>query len=129
MVLAGAGRAARCGLFFFLPSLGAALSGDWHGAPLNAAPVPAALCFLSTPPPPCPIAPLPLLPRRSFVQVPDTTAQTFRDLQAELLAAFGGAPGGASGQLLAPDDVRAALGAAPDADLQQLLLSAPGQPW
>lgn len=67
-------------------------------------------------------------PACSFVQVPATTAQTFQDLQAELVAAFGGASS-PRGQLLTPDDVRAALGAAPGADLQELLLRAPGGAW
>ncbi|KAL4428535.1 hypothetical protein ABPG75_002624 [Micractinium tetrahymenae] len=63
----------------------------------------------------------------SFIQVPDTTAQTFRDLQGELLSAFGNSSS-PHGQLLSPDDVRSALGASPGADLQQLLLRTPGQP-
>lgn len=66
----------------------------------------------------------------ALVQQPANSAQTFRDLQAELEAVFGA---GGGGQLATPDSVRAALGAPADADLQQLLLHAPGAaatcPW
>ncbi|PRW44370.1 hypothetical protein C2E21_6505 [Chlorella sorokiniana] len=57
----------------------------------------------------------------SFVQQPVNTAQTFRDLNAELASVFG-ADGG---QLLTPDGLRKELGAAEGADLTQLLLQSP----
>jgi hypothetical protein len=61
--------------------------------------------------------------------VPDPTPQLFTDLQAELAGAFGGSTAD-GGRLLTPDDVRAAAGAAAGADLQALLLFAPGtRPW
>jgi hypothetical protein len=63
----------------------------------------------------------------SFVQQPVNTAQTFRDLNAELASVFG-ADGG---QLLTPDGLRKELGAAEGADLTQLLLQSPpgSGPW
>lgn len=57
----------------------------------------------------------------NFVQQPVNTAQTFRDLNAELASVFG-ADGG---QLLTPDGLRKELGAAEGADLTQLLLQSP----
>lgn len=54
-----------------------------------------------------------------------STPQLFFDLQAELKAAFGGSTAD-GGILLTPDDVRAAVGAAPAADLQQILLTPAG---
>ncbi|KAI3428421.1 hypothetical protein D9Q98_007248 [Chlorella vulgaris] len=68
----------------------------------------------------------------SFVQPLQSTPQLFFDLQAELKAAFGGSTAD-GGILLTPDDVRAAVGAAPAADLQQILLTPAGGagscPW
>ncbi|KAL4858966.1 hypothetical protein ACK3TF_001332 [Chlorella vulgaris] len=68
----------------------------------------------------------------SFVQPLQSTPQLFSDLQAELKAAFGGSTAD-GGILLTPDDVRAAVGAAPAADLQQILLTPAGGagscPW
>jgi hypothetical protein len=65
--------------------------------------------------------PLPFPCWRSLAEPPPTSAQLFRDLQAELAAAFGG--GGADGRLLTPDDARAALGAPRGADLATLLVA------
>lgn len=61
------------------------------------------------------------------MQQPVNTAQTFRDLNAELASVFG-ADGG---QLLTPDGLRKELGAAEGADLTQLLLQSPpgSGPW
>lgn len=67
-------------------------------------------------------------PPRSFVQQAETTAQTFRDLNGELEAAFG--PGG-GGKLVTPDEMRQALGAADGAALAAALRQAPpgSGPW
>ncbi len=74
-----------------------------------------------------PAPPRHALPHRSFIQQPVNTAQTFRDLNAELASVFG-ADGG---QLLTPDGLRKELGAAEGADLTKLLLQAPpgSAPW
>lgn len=62
------------------------------------------------------------------MQQPETTAQTFRDLNAELEVAFG--PGG-GGKLVTPDQLRDTLGAADAAGLAAALRQAPpgSGPW
>lgn len=63
----------------------------------------------------------------AFVQPLANKAQTFRDLNAELAAAFGT---GAASRLLTPADVRSALGLPAGADLAAALRKPPGsRPW
>eukprot|EP00887_Chlorella_sp_A99_P005001 scaffold4.g5001.t1 len=62
----------------------------------------------------------------SLVQPHNFTQQTFKDLASEVSSVFGGDCSAAGGQLLTPDGMRVALGAAPRADLTRLLVAPPG---